>query len=116
MGKRVSIKTICVALGITLFAVLIIFAGMKVYYRWASVQYFGKIVEIKNGGFLMQTDDEGEKFIATSSGTVIRKGRRPAAESLRIGDYLIVVGAPDKEGAIKADVIRVVNVMPPPKK
>lgn len=114
--RHISIKTIYVALGIALFAVLIIFAGMRVYYHWASVQYFGKIVEIKNGGFLMQTDDEGKKLITTSPDTIIRKGRRSAVGILQTNDYVIVVGAPGENGVIKAEMIRVVNIMSPPRK
>lgn len=114
--RHISIKTICAALGIAFFAVFIIFAGMKVYYRWASVQYFGKIVEIRNGDFLMQTDDEEKKLITTSPDTIIRKGRRSAVGILQTSDYVIVVGAPDGNGVIKAEMIRVVNIMSPPRK
>lgn len=116
MKQQVSMKTICVALGITLFAVLVIFAGTRVYHRWASVQYFGKIVEIKNGGFLIQTDSGVKKFVATNADTVIRKGRHSATESLLVGNFVFVVGAPDQEGAIKAKMIRIVEIRPPTKK
>ena len=113
--RHISIKTICVALGIALFVILIIFAGTMVYYRWASVQYFGKVSEIKNGGFLIQTDSGVKKLVATNPDTVIRKGRHSVVGSLQVGDYVIVVGAPDGD-IIKAEMIRVVNVAPLPRK
>lgn len=107
-------KTICLALGIALFTVFIVFAGMRAYHRWASVQYFGKVAEIRNGSFLMQTNEGVNKLIATGPDTVIRKGRHPAVEGLQAGNYIIVVGTPDEKGVIKADMIRIVSIIPPP--
>lgn len=105
-------RTIYIMLIVFVFAVLVIAGGIRVYYHWASVQYFGKIIEIKNGDFLIQTDEGVKKIILTTKGTIIRKGRYPITGKLQLGNYVIVVGAPNEKGFIEAKVIRVIEVPP----
>lgn len=112
MTQRISMKTIFIAVGVLALAVLTTFGGARVYRNWADVQYFGKIIEIKNGNFLIKADEGGEKVILMDQYTAIRRGRRPVKEGLQVGSYIIVVGDPNPEGFIKAKVIRILDAPP----
>lgn len=94
--------------GAGIFAIVILVGGLRSYIRWTEIQYFGEIIEIKDGDFLIKTGEDGEKLILTNQHTDIRRGRL-LEEKLQIGDYVIVVGSVNQDGFVEARVIRVVN-------
>ncbi len=109
MGRNISKRSIFLALGVIAFIIFVAFGGIRVYRQWSSVQYFGRIVEIKNGTFIIQGDEGAQKSIAIKPHTIIRRGRNPVMERLEIGDYVFVVGSPNPQGFIEARVIRILE-------
>lgn len=68
----------------------------------------GSIARIDGSSVAIKTRDGSEKIVAVSLVTVIRRSDRVIAlADLRPGDWIAVVGSPDKSGAIDAKFIRV---------
>lgn len=107
MMRKISIALVIIALALFMIA-----GGIRVYRNWASVQYFGKIVEIKNGDFLIRSDEDDERLILTNRNTIIRRGRQPVMEELKVGSYVIVVGNPAPGGSVEAEVVRILDIPP----
>lgn len=96
-------------LGAGVFAVIILIGGLRSYLRWTEVQYFGEIIEVKDGSFLIKTGEDGERLILMNQSTNLRRGREFLEEKLQIGDYVIIVGSPNQDGSVEARVIRLVK-------
>ena len=110
MNIKTSGGKIFVLVGIFVFVILVALGGARTYFKWATEQYFGKITEIKENGFVIKTDENFEKNILTNQDTEIRKGRKAWVGKLQTGDLVIVVGLTDRDGFIEADVVRVVEL------
>lgn len=74
----------------------------------------GKIVSISLPLMVVAGPDNIEKTILVSESTEIRKYRDDITTTeLKIGDFIVVLGAPNDDGQIEAKLIR--TVPPPPK-
>lgn len=72
----------------------------------------GRIVSIQLPNIVIEDRDKVEKVVATNDRTVIRKFRGEAAMTdLAVGDIVVVIGNPNQNGQIDAEVIR---LLPPP--
>lgn len=71
---------------------------------------FGEIIETKENEFLIKGKEDVEKVILITDKTIIQKGREEVEkENLKIGDWVVVIGSPNKEGKIEAKLIRIFN-------
>ena len=78
------------------------------FHRWMEEQYFGKISEFRDGGFVIADENGKEKPVLIEKDTRIREGRQLVTEeNLRVGSYVIVVGSQNDEKQIEAKVIRI---------
>lgn len=68
---------------------------------------FGEIIEVKNKEFVVISRENVEKVILATAETIIIKGREAIKDNLKVGDRVVVIGSPDKEGKIEAKLIRV---------
>ena len=100
-----------VFIGIIILVIFTTIVGMRAYFRWTSVQYFGEVIEIKDNGFVIKTAGGSTMLVVTNQNTDIRKGRKPWIEALQTGDFVIVVGSTDQGNFVEARVIRI--VVPP---
>ena len=72
---------------------------------------FGKIIEIKENGFVIKDKDDTEKIVVIKEGTVIKRLRDTIQLSdLKIDDFVVIIGSPNDQGQIEAELIR---IMPP---
>lgn len=68
----------------------------------------GEIVKINLPQVIVADRSEVEKVVVVDQKTIIRLGRETASSTnLKIGDSVIVLGAPDEEGQIDARLIRI---------
>ena len=111
MNRKISRKTIYLLISIFIFAIFVALGGMRAYFHSTRMQYFGEAVEVKEGNFVIKTNEGSEVLILTNQDTDIRKGRRTWTEPLKVGDFVIVVGPTNQEGLVEARVIRI--VVPP---
>ncbi len=105
MNRRI---TLCILLGTLLFVIVVVLGGIRAYLHWASIQYFGEVVGIKDGSFVIRTDGS-EVPIFIDPDTLVRRGRGIWVRKLQVGDYVIVVGLPGEEGSVNARVVRVIS-------
>lgn len=87
-------------------------AGYKTgfFHRWAEEQYFGRVTEISENGFLIVDEKNNEKPVLIKKDTRIRMGREFATkEDLLVNNYVIVVGSQNNQGQVEARVIRIFN-------
>jgi len=69
---------------------------------------FGEIIEINGNSLVIKGRGDMEKIIIIKPETIIKKGRETIKkESLKAGNYVVVIGAPNQEGQIEAKLIRV---------
>ncbi len=69
---------------------------------------FGDIIKIDNQSLVVKGNDEAEKNILVQPDTVIEKDfDKINVMALKVGDHVIVFGAPNDSGQIAAKVIRV---------
>lgn len=69
---------------------------------------FGEIIQIKDNEFVIKKRNDVEKVIVITENTIIQKGREEIKkEELKIGDFVVIIGQPNKEGKIEAKLIRV---------
>jgi hypothetical protein len=69
---------------------------------------FGEIIKINDSDLVIKGRDDVEKVILITKDTVIKKGRKTIKkEDLKVGNAVTVIGTPDKEGRIEAELIRV---------
>ena len=73
----------------------------------------GKITQIEGTTITLQTRDGATQTILTDSQTRVERGGPKTAKlnlrDLKVGDQIIVTGAPNAQGQIKAKLIRVLN-------
>ena len=68
---------------------------------------FGEVIELNDSGFVIKGREDVEKIIITSEETTITKGRETIKDGLKVGDRVVIIGAPNNEGQIEARLIRV---------
>lgn len=68
---------------------------------------FGEIIEIKDNGFVVKGRGDIEKIIVTTKETVVKNGAESVVDGLKVGDQVVIIGAPNAEGQIEAKLIRV---------
>jgi len=73
---------------------------------------FGEIIEVKDDSFVIKGRGDIEKVILITKDTVIKKGMETIKDNLKVGDFVVVIGSPNKEGQIEAKLIRVFEKNP----
>lgn len=69
---------------------------------------FGEIIELRDDSFVIKGEGEVEKVILFSDKTIVEKGRQNAEkDELKVGNQVVVIGSPDKQGQIEAKLIRI---------
>lgn len=72
----------------------------------------GYIVKISLPNIIVADKDGVEKTVSVTNNTIFREFRNDITSSdLKSGDYVIVIGSPDSNGSIEANLIR---ILPPP--
>jgi len=138
--KSNTLVKVLAGLGVLIIAVFIFEAGMVVGFHKAAFTYHwqenyehnfgpsgmglmpgagapnphgteGKIVSVSLPTFVVAGPNENERTIFVDDDTIIRDGAATVNTSdLAVGKFVIVLGAPDDTGVVKASFIR---VMPP---
>jgi len=73
----------------------------------------GKILKIDSAGLVLSDNDNDEKNILINNQTLIKSGPLDyGADRLKTGDYIVVIGSPDNQGEIRAQLIRVIPAPP----
>lgn len=68
----------------------------------------GKIVLIKDSGFVLEDSDGIEKIILVFENTILKKnGLNIKFSDLKEGDFVVILGKPNQNGEIEAKLIRV---------
>jgi len=68
----------------------------------------GTILKIDGNILVIKGSDNNEKTVLLSTSTIINnKNKTVSSDSLKIGDSLVIIGEPTKEGQIEAKFIRV---------
>ena len=74
---------------------------------------FGQIIKIDNGNLTVNGKDNVEKIILVSSKTsIIFQRRNIKISDLKIGDNVVIIGSPNNNGQIQAQLIRVMPLPP----
>lgn len=74
----------------------------------------GQVIKISNDSFIVEDREGIEKTIVFGPNTLIKKSKDSlATSSLSQGDFVVVIGTPNDNSEIKAELIR---VMPAPKR
>ena len=99
---------------LALFGVLLasglFFMGVRSYMRWQEEQhYFGEIVRLTDGGFVISDAKSKESIIDLGEQTMVRLGTRILQNGLQVGDHVIVIGKRSADGHVKAALIRIVE-------
>lgn len=69
---------------------------------------FGTVVAVDASSMLVAGDGAAEKMVRIGDGTALRKFRDAVGSAdIRVGDSVVVVGAPDGDGVLDARLIRV---------
>lgn len=72
----------------------------------------GKIIKIEYPTMIVADKDNIEKVVLISDETRIRQMREEGTkDSLKLNDYVVVIGSPNTQGQIEAKLIR---ILPPP--
>ena len=137
LKSKISATTLAV-LAIVVVALLVFAAGLEVgrrsaffSCRWAQNYErnfgmphggmmpmrhgaFGEIISIDLPNIVVASPNVPEKTVVIGNDTVILRGNvASTADQLRVGDHIIVIGAPDDErGEIGAKLIRVLATVP----
>jgi hypothetical protein len=67
---------------------------------------FGEIIELEDNGFIIRGQGDVEKVIIINTNTVIKKGMKTVEDNLQVGDQVVIIGTPNKDGQIEAALIR----------
>jgi len=74
---------------------------------------FGQIIKIDNGNLTVKDKDNTEKIILVDSKTsIIRYKNNLKISDLKAGDNIVVIGNPNSNGQIQAELIRVMPALP----
>jgi len=69
---------------------------------------FGEIIKINDADLVIKGRDDVEKVILITKDTIIKKGKKTIKkEDLKVGNAITVIGNPDNQGKIEAELIRV---------
>jgi hypothetical protein len=69
---------------------------------------FGEIIKINDSDLVIKGRDDVEKVILITKDTVIKKGKKTIKkEDLKVGNAITVIGNPDNQGRIEAELIRI---------
>jgi len=83
---------------------------------------FGEIIKINDSDVIVKGRGDVEKIILITKNTIIEKGRDTIKkEDLKVGDNVVIIGSPKKEGQIEAKLIRVfdgkeITILPMPRR
>ena len=68
----------------------------------------GTIISLASSTFAIKDDEGNEQSVAVATGTIIRKMNTTISlRDLAIGDAVVVIGSPDRNGQVQARFIRV---------
>jgi len=70
---------------------------------------FGEIIELNDNSFVIKGRGNVEKIVITTEDTIIKKGMKTIKDGLKVGEYVVVIGSPNKKGQIEAKLIRIFN-------
>lgn len=69
---------------------------------------FGEIIKINNSDFVIKGRREMENMILVTENTVIKEGGKTIKKGeMKVGDSVVVIGSPNDQGQITAELIRV---------
>ncbi|MDD2697119.1 MAG: hypothetical protein PHE52_03135 [Candidatus Pacebacteria bacterium] len=69
---------------------------------------FGQIIQINDSDLVIKGKDDAEKIILIKEDTVIESGREKVTkDTLKVDDYIVIIGSPNEQGQIEAKLIRV---------
>lgn len=72
----------------------------------------GKVIKISLPALIVEGPDNIEKQIILTDDTLIRRFKEAVLPAdLKVGDYVVVIGSPNKNGQVEAGLIR---LLPPP--
>lgn len=133
MKQSPLVRGIIIGIG-AVVAILVIFqAGVFVGYHKANFSkglgdnYFkafggehvgghgvtGKIIKINPSDMVVEGMNNVEETISIDAETMVRRLRDTASTTaLKIGDSVVVIGAPDQNGVISAKLIRIIPQLP----
>jgi hypothetical protein len=75
---------------------------------------FGQVVKTDTASLVISGRDGLERVVLLTPDTIVRKFRDDiSAAEVKVGDTVVVVGAPDESGSIQAELIRIMPPMPP---
>jgi|AntAceMinimDraft_8_1070364.scaffolds.fasta_scaffold91059_1 hypothetical protein len=70
---------------------------------------FGEIIELNDSGFVIKGRKNIEMVTMITGDTIIKRGREIIKNGLEVGDLVVIIGHPDKQGKINAKLIRIFN-------
>ena len=74
---------------------------------------FGQIIKIDDGSLTVKGQDNTEKIIlVTNKTTIVYQKKNIKLSDLKMGNSIVVIGAPNDNGQIKAELIRVMPNIP----
>jgi len=74
---------------------------------------FGEIIKINNSDLVIRGREDIEKVVNITKDTIIKNRRETIKkENLKVGNQIVVIGSPNEQGQIEAELIR---LMPLPK-
>lgn len=74
----------------------------------------GSILSVASSSLSISGRDGVEKTVLVSSSTIVRENREDiSASDLEKGETVVVLGAPNAQGQIQAELIRILPSMPP---
>ncbi|MEK7649875.1 MAG: DUF5666 domain-containing protein [Patescibacteria group bacterium] len=90
-------------------ALILLLMGVHNYLRWQGSQYFGEVLRMTEGGFVVSDIKVGERTIDVGQETVVRRGRQEQDDGLQVGDRVMIVGESTPSGHIRAGLIRIIE-------
>lgn len=70
---------------------------------------FGKIISVSGSSFVIQ--GKAEKIVLIGKDTVIENGmEKVSQDKLAVGQSVVVIGSPDNQGQIQAELVRIFNL------
>ncbi|MDD5433704.1 MAG: hypothetical protein PHE77_03600 [Candidatus Pacebacteria bacterium] len=72
---------------------------------------FGQIIKIEGQTIVVKSQNEMEKVVLIKENTVIEKFKDKITYSdLKFGDYVMIIGEPNNQGQIEANLIRIMPI------
>jgi len=73
---------------------------------------FGQIIELRDNSFVMRGQKDMEEIVIVTKGTIIKDGAKTINDGLKVGEYVVVIGSPNKTGQIESKLIRLFRNQP----